>query len=285
MINKNILVLGATGLIGSTMYRVLKKEINLNVYGTSRSKINSNDAFMIYNFDANNIDNLEQIIIKKNINCIVNCIGLTKHRDGEISQLESCYLNSLLPNKLALFSQKFSLRLIHISTVCVFSGKDCSYTENSICDPVDWYGKTKFLGEISNFGVLTIRTSTIGHELLTSYGLLNWFLKQRSCKGFKNAYFSGTTTLELANIINNVINNFTNLTGLYHIGGYKISKYDLLNKINLIYNLKINIDSDVTHFIDRSFSSEKFCNATGYKIKNWDEIIYEMKDEFLVAKL
>ena len=67
MINKNILVLGATGLIGSTMYRVLKKEINLNVYGTSRSKINSNDAFMIYNFDANNIDNLEQIIIKKNI--------------------------------------------------------------------------------------------------------------------------------------------------------------------------------------------------------------------------
>ena len=186
---------------------------------------------------------------------------------------------------MALFSQKFSLRLIHISTDCVFSGKDGSYTENSICDPVDWYGKTKFLGEISNFGVLTIRTSTIGHELLTSYGLLNWFLKQRSCKGFKNAYFSGTTTLELANIINNVINNFTNLTGLYHIGGYKISKYDLLNKINLIYNLKINIDSDVTHFIDRSFSSEKFCNATGYKIKNWDEIIYEMKDEFLVAKL
>ena len=42
---------------------------------------------------------------------------------------------------------------------------------------------------------------------------------------------------------------------LINIGSNKISKYDLLNKFNTIYNHSIKIEKDSTFKIDRSLNS------------------------------
>ena len=82
-----------------------------------------------------------------------------------------------------------NIRLIHISTDCIFSGKKGFYDEEDYPDSLDLYGRTKFLGELSNSNAITLRTSFIGKELSTNYGLLNWFLSQEGIiKGFSKAY-------------------------------------------------------------------------------------------------
>ena len=68
------------------------------------------------------------------------------------------------PHQLAQICREKNIRLIHMSTDCVFSGNKGIYTENDPSDADDLYGKTKFLGEVDYPGCLTIRTSIIGRE-------------------------------------------------------------------------------------------------------------------------
>ena len=57
------------------------------------------------------------------------------------------------------------IKLIHLSTDCVFSGDKGFYNSKDIPDAKDLYGISKYKGEINNSSVLTIRKSTIGFEL------------------------------------------------------------------------------------------------------------------------
>ena len=99
-------------------------------------------------------------------------------------------INSLLPHQLLNLSKKYSARMIHISTDCVFSGKVGNYSENELPDPVDYYGKSKLLGEFYDPKHLVIRTSIIGHELNTKRGLLEWFLDvSHQCCGYEKSFF------------------------------------------------------------------------------------------------
>jgi dTDP-4-dehydrorhamnose reductase len=283
---KNVLVLGVNGLIGSSVFRILSESKSLKVYGTVRRKSTSFENSNIFDsVDAFNIQLIYDLLIKKNIHFVVNCIGLTKHKELTNSIFDSVYLNAVFPHKLAFYAQKSNAKLIHISSDCVFSGKDGNYSEDSKCDALDIYGVTKYLGELSESQGLTIRTSTIGHELGTSFGLLDWFISQKRCSGYSNAFFSGTTTLELAKNIKRIILEYSNLSGVYNIGGNKISKFDLLTKINAIYKLGIDIKYDDSFIIDRSYSSVKYFKATGYIQTNWDDLISDMKEDFLAANL
>ena len=86
-----------------------------------------------------------------------------------------------------------------------FFWKKGDYIEEDFPDPKDFYGRSKFLGELVDERMLTLRTSTIGHEIGTKFGLLEWFLSQKNqCKGFNKAIFSGLTTIELTRVMRNM---------------------------------------------------------------------------------
>jgi dTDP-4-dehydrorhamnose reductase len=143
---------------------------------------------------------------------------------------------------------------------------------------VDFYGKSKFAGEIKSKFTINIRTSIIGHELSTNLSLLNWFLKQKKIKGFKKAFFSGLTTLELSKIIVNEIILKNQISyGLFHISGPKICKLNLLKIIKKIYKRKTIIKIDNNFKIDRSLNSSKFRKITKLKTKNWPIMIKELR--------
>ena len=159
---------------------------------------------------------------------------------------------------------KYDIRFIHLSTDCVFSGKKGFYSENDFPDPIDIYGKSKLLGELDYGNSLTIRKSVIGHELTNKRGLLEWFLSQKDeVQGYKNAIFSGLTTLELARLIETYIIPKENLKGVMHISGQTISKYDLLKLISCIYSQQKEIKLNESVKIDRSLNSTKFNHLTG----------------------
>lgn len=210
---------------------------------------------------------------------VINCVGLVKQVVGSDNPLQAIALNAMLPHQLATTCRKYSAKLIHVSTDCVFSGKKgTSYLESDMADANDLYGRTKFLGEIVNDrSVLTLRTSYIGNELRSTNGLLEWFLSQEgSCKGYTNAIYSGLPTITLMRVIENVLLNYPKLFGLYHVSSSPISKFHLLGLISEIFNKKIDIIPSNDVIINRSLDGSKFEHLTGFRAPDWEEMIEDM---------
>ena len=278
-----ILILGSTGLLGSTLLKYFSKRNNFKCYGGIRKKTDTIKLKNIKNIKLYKINYKKKRDIIKVFNqikpdLIINCIGVTKQLVQKKNFSEILRVNSVLPHYFAqIVNLQKKIRLIHFSTDCVFLGTKGKYRETDLPDAQDIYGRSKLLGELSYPNTLTLRTSMIGHELQTKHGLLNWFLDQKkSVKGYKNAIFSGLTTLEIAKVLEKFIIPNKNLKGLYHLSGKKISKYDLLNLIKKVYkkDIKININKNVK--INRSLNSKSLQQITGYKPSGWNKIIKEM---------
>ncbi len=276
-----VFVLGSNGLIGNSVFNILTEESSLKVFGSIRSLSSSNfvNEKIFSGVDVEDITKLTELLSLVKPDVVINCIGHTKHKDDGNDPVRAIKLNALFPHQLAKISHESNIRLIHFSTDCVFSGAKGSYVEEDLPDANDFYGKSKALGEILYGNVLTIRTSTIGHEINTNYGLLNWFLNQNGkCKGFKNAIFSGLPTIVLAQVVRDYILNNKKLIGLYHIAANPINKYDLLKLISDVYNKKVIIELDESLVIDRSLNSSKFNRETGFKAADWPNLIQTMHE-------
>ena len=186
-IKKKILIFGASGMIGSTLVKVISMNKSFDVIGVLRRKSykkffsDQKLKFLIYNYSSIDLDSLKKILLTSNPDVVINCSGITKQRINNNDLQKIFFMNSIFPHRLAYFAKKMNFKLIQISTDCVFSGKllKGSYKENDVPDAEDTYGKTKFIGEVTGENILTLRTSTIGHELLTRKGLLEWFLSQK----------------------------------------------------------------------------------------------------------
>ncbi len=278
-----ILILGASGLIGNTTLRVLSERKDWEVYGSIRSESAKSllpmidNRRLVMNLDVYNFSSIINALQEIKPDVLINCIGATKHKKEGNNPVNSIDLNALLPHKLAQICELIDCRFIHISTDCVFSGNLGFYTELSATDAEDIYGKSKALGEVNYGNTITLRTSAIGHELQTKYGLLDWFLSQsHACKGFGRVVFSGLPTVVFAKIICDIVLQRPDLKGLFNVAAAPINKYDLLQLIAKVYSKKINITRDDNFVIDRSLDASKFNYATGYTPATWQGLIESM---------
>ncbi|MES2686093.1 MAG: SDR family oxidoreductase [Pseudomonadota bacterium] len=274
-----VLVLGASGMIGSAMIRVLS-QTDWQIFGSMRSGeamrfFTPEIAGKMLTFvDINNRDSLVRAVAQVRPDVVINCIGLTKHHAEADDPLLAIPINALMPHQLAELCLAASARLIHVSTDCVFSGAKGNYSESDAADAKDVYGKSKFLGEVLGAGAVTLRTSTIGHELQSAYGLLEWFLAQQaSCKGFNKAIFSGLPNVVFAEVVRDIVIPRPELSGLYHVGAAPIGKYELLKLIASVYGKTIDIQMDNNFVMDRSLDVSRFREATGYVAPAWPRLI------------
>jgi dTDP-4-dehydrorhamnose reductase len=279
----NILVLGITGMLGSTMFRFLSEKPGLTVYGTARSPSagqyfsDTLSAKIIPDVHVNNFDSLVKVLNSVRPDVVINCVGVIKQLDNAHDPLQVLPLNSLLPHHLAAQCKARGARLIHISTDCVFSGKQGHYRETDLADARDLYGLSKLLGEVTEAPALTLRTSIIGHELGGQRSLLGWFLAQKgSVNGYRKAIFSGLPTVEFSRVIYEFVLPNAQLSGLYHVAAKPISKFDLLSLIAKIYQKDIEIKPSDECVIDRSLIPERFRAATGYVVPEWPDLIERM---------
>lgn len=183
----------------------------------------------------------------------INCSGIIPQK----KEKEENYMtvNALFPLYLSNACIKLNIKLIHISSDCIFDGKKGSYTENDEEKLQDLYSISKFLGEPKDACV--IRTSIIG-ESNSKVGLLEWVKsnKDGKCNGYINYIWNGVTTLQLSKLIYEICQNNLDWKGPRHIFSEKISKYELIQHINKIYNLNIEVkQEELQNKIDRSLSS------------------------------
>lgn len=289
---KYICLIGSTGMLGSILLYELSK-LEIQIIAISRSKFKKNRFFklskniiFIEGVDVNNFENITSIINKYPINFIVNCVGIIKQKNDSRNKKLMYLINSVFPNKLSVVADLLNIKLIHISTDCVFSGKKGNYKENDELDAQDIYGISKALGEVQSKNCLTLRTSIIGHEIDSNKSLLEWFLSQKqSIKGYKNAIFSGFTNLELSKIIIKVIEFFPNLEGLYNLAADPISKYELLRLIAYEYKIGTKIIPYDEFKINRSLDGNRFRTLTNIEIKQWKVMISELHNFYKTSDL
>lgn len=275
-----ILILGASGMLGNAVIRVLSEKADWQVHGTVRSEASKRHfqesiaKRLLAGVDVEQQDSLTQAFIRIRPDVVINCVGLVKQLAEADDPLQAVPINTLLPHRLARLCELAGARLVHMSTDCVFAGDKGGYLESSPSDAKDLYGRSKYLGEVDYPHAVTLRTSIIGHELQSAHGLIDWFLSQQGkCKGYTRAIFSGVPTVVLAKIIRDVVIPRPDLHGVYHVAAKPISKFDLLNLVAKVYGKQIEIVPDDKLAIDRSLDAGRFREATGYVAPEWEEMI------------
>lgn len=279
-----ILILGVTGMLGNTVFKVLSTQSTHQVWATLRNSEmlcyfdDVEQSMLISDVDVLDSERLQEVLTKVQPDVVINCVGLIKQLDNANDPLVVLPINALFPHQLANLCAKVGTRLIHISTDCVFNGRKGLYKETDLSDAEDLYGKSKYIGELHDRpNAVTLRTSIIGHELKSNDSLVDWFLSQTgTVKGYEKAIFSGLPTVELAKVIMDFVIPASDLQGLFHISADPIDKYRLLGLIADIYGKRIDIIADDRVHIDRSLNSDKFRQATGYQPPSWPVLIEKM---------
>lgn len=272
---KKVLVLGAKGMAGHVVFKLLPQLGAYDVWGVARN-INESERFI--NLDVKDTDRLSDIVTSHDFDFIINCIGIL-NKDAEDNPDKAIWFNSYFPHFLEAITRNTSTKVIHISTDCVFSGKRGAYTENDVKDGYGFYAQSKNLGELDNSKDLTLRTSIIGPELNENgIGLFHWFMSQSDnaqLKGFTHAYWSGITTIELTKTIHAAIEQ--NITGLIQITQKnKIDKYSLLQLFNTIFkNGSMHIEPNSDYHVDKSMVSVR--TDFNYTVPEYEAMLLEMK--------
>lgn len=212
---------------------------------------------------------------------VVNAVGVTKQRADGFSIIPTIEINALFPHRLAELCLRHEARLVHLSTDCIFSGKAGDYNEKAVSDAEDLYGRTKFLGEVNQPHVITLRKSTLGLELAGAHGLIEWFLAQRGkIRGFRKAIYSGLISSELARVIEDILLHHEGLSGVWNVASEPINKYDLLVDLSERLGRKdIEIEPDDVFVCDRSLNGAAFCQQTGYIAPSWEVMLDELADQ------
>ncbi|MCZ4294807.1 dTDP-4-dehydrorhamnose reductase family protein [Vibrio sinaloensis] len=282
-----VLIVGATGMLGYSLFSNLSDHDNYDVVGTVRNISGKENFFkdysdnLIFGIDISDFSSLEDAIKSTNPDVVINCVGLIKQHDASKQHIDAIEINSLLPHKLAKVCDDITAKLIHFSTDCVFSGKKGQYLETDLPDATDLYGKSKCLGEVNYGRHLTLRTSIIGHELNSSISLVDWFLSQEQpVNGFTKAIFSGLPTCYIAHVLSDIILPDKELSGLYQLSVEPIDKYNLLSLVAKYYDKNILLHKSEDLVIDRSLDSSLLRNRTGYSVPNWDLLIKYMHEDY-----
>ncbi|MEY8388129.1 sugar nucleotide-binding protein [Oscillospiraceae bacterium 38-13] len=266
-----ILVIGAGGMVGYTMFHYLH-DLGYCVTGITKTKFFPNMLCM----DATDEQAMRRLLEQEAFDAVINCAALLL-KPSEERKSEAVRLNSWLPHFLDAYCVRKNTYLIQVSTDAVFSGQRENRMENSLCDADTFYGKSKLLGEVSNDHALTVRSGFWGVDVNSEgMGLLQWFLRQSGrVSGYSRAIFNGVSNLEFARFADAAIQN--RWTGVYHLHASEpISKYEFLCLAKRVFSSETEIVEDTSVSIDRSLQSIR--TDIPYKQRSYAQMMDEMKN-------
>jgi dTDP-4-dehydrorhamnose reductase len=204
-----VLILGHTGMLGHMIHKYLTSN-SLNVETTHHRWPSQEFKEFIKDYDGE---------------YIVNCIGAIHQKTNNFD------VNWELPIFLDFYGK---CKIIH-------PGTDCEMDDDN-------YGTSKRIAKdfIVNTSKKTksLKTSIIGPELIGNASLMDWFLSnddESTVSGYSKYYWNGNTTLTWSEFAYNMIKSWDNFDVETILSSECISKKEILESINIVFNRKINI--------------------------------------------
>jgi dTDP-4-dehydrorhamnose reductase len=279
----NILVLGASGMLGSMLVDCLSKAPGLTITGSVRTAslhAQFRTTYPTVNwtiFDGGDCD--LRLAALDGQDWIINAIGITKPliREDHPEEIQRALrVNSLLPHEIGQHALNSGVRVLQIATDCVYSGLKGAYMESDLQDALDVYGKTKSLGEAYHRNVHHLRCSIIGPEPKDYKFLIEWFRRQprgAQLNGYTNHNWNGVTTLQFARLCQGIIARDLELPHVQHVVPTGVmTKAQMLHEFAAAYDRPdIRIaDVKAKSVIDRTLATRndalnrKLWEAAGY---------------------
>ena len=227
--NERILLVGK-GFLGTHIVLELQKK-GVNIIATHH--IHQNNSISL---DITNSNQVKNLFEKQNPTHVINCAAL-----GDVDFLQenkniANKVNAIGAKNIAIACKKNKARLIHISTDAVFDGKKGNYVEKDLTNPVNVYGESKLQGEKeireNTDDYVICRTNFFGIDP-NGKNFFNWILnaikEDKKINGFTDIVFSPLDTKTLSIMIVELLHN--DYTGILHLAGDPISKFDFIQKV------------------------------------------------------
>lgn len=298
---KQIGVVGSRGMLGNAICQLFDQ---LGIQYITFDRTPGPNPLSNFKFEISRNHPKQIFEILGSYSVVINCAGLTTQKLNQSNPqdiINAYEINSIFPRELNIAAKLFNSRVIQVGTDCVFSGNSMSYSESSFADPENQYGITKYLGEIENSEGLILRTSLVGMEVQSNFGLLSWFLshpKGSTINGYTNHIWNGVTTLAAAKVIAGILRLPEIPTGKFHlVPNGELSKYQLLSifsslvpdKEYTIVPTKGNESVNRTLHTEFSEVNESFWKNGGYEVRpthldliseylNWVDMKFEKNE-------
>ena len=224
---KKILVLGASGFLGSRIHRSIG-----NSYGTffSYSPVNE---FNLYYLDALNLHEFDKLLKKIRPDVVVNCIGFTDVDACEKFPELSWIINCKLPVDIAEICNMNDVKFVHISTDHYLNIKNVKLLETDSIHLINQYSYTKFYAEKMiikvNQNSIVIRTNFFHFDFKNPTTFLEELIINSRNKvitqSYNDVWFTPVSTKTLILYLNKLLE--LNFSGLVNVSSNEvISKYD-----------------------------------------------------------
>jgi dTDP-4-dehydrorhamnose reductase len=271
---KKILITGSSGMLGKDIYSIFAKSNNFSVYGLDKiadKRIPNENQFI---GDLTDDEFLTGVLKTCKPNIIIHCAAIVN--------LQTCETDKELANSVHVESTRvmanfnsIKSKLIYVSTDSVFDGEKGNYLETDETCPLNYYAKSKILGEDAakiNPNHLVIRTNIFGYNIPLKKSIVEWaienFNQENKVSGFTDIIFNAIYTKHFAKILFKLVEN--DIIGTINLASSNImSKYSFLKYFKCIYSgnseliesslsekIKFDIDLVTTRNSGLNFSSQ-----------------------------
>jgi dTDP-4-dehydrorhamnose reductase len=227
----NVLVIGATGFLGSHIYKQLSSE-GMNVSGTYYR----NQKPGLKRLNITNKEEVKEFFEENKPDLVVDCGGIVGYAACKVDPARAHEVNVDATGYIADACKENNAKLVYISTASVFDGsKGSPYIENDTTKPLDaFYGGTNAEGEkkaLELDGAVVVRLM----KLIGWSGSGGSFAEKAvagNCGFFDTTKLQYTLVDDVTKLIKRIAEKPIEFEGIYHLSsrdGY--TQYELAKQI------------------------------------------------------
>jgi len=293
-----ILLTGASGLLGSNIYRLLCSKQDIHLLPTYRNPEcqfppEHSSVFEPAQLDITNESMLWNIMSNWRPDVLIHTAALTEPGACQWKPEDAKKINTHATQTLANLCEHFEIRMIFISSDLVFDGQKGEYLETDEPNPINTYGQTKLEAENSITNTMTnyviLRTSLLLGNSLRGDRSLDERLKLDAKENkplifFTDEYRNPISAETLAELILFLLEGENaQIMGLFHAGGpEKVSRYELgrllCEKFCILPEqyrgmLQSEMKLSTPRPKDCSMNNHSLLSLTGFRMPSLDEMI------------
>jgi len=274
-IKRPLLIIGGTGLLGLALIKRRPGKLKiLPTYAHYEPK-KGYDQLKFAKLDITHKNEVNLFITKLNPYLVIHTASIGNVDFCEKNKQTAYEVNVKGTENIISACNKTNSKIIFISSNAVFSGNEAPYSETSRVSPINYYGKTKVLGEE------IIKQSKLDYtivRLVLMYGwnykkersnAVTWLLKKlinkEKVKIVNDTYVNPVLNMQAADAIWRIVT--LDKRGLFHVGGAeRTNRYDFARLTadvfgydkNLIEPVNSNYFQGITkRMYDTTYSTQK----------------------------